>query len=86
MLVSLIVIKFRVSNSIEDGMANIGVLKAIGYTSGQILSSIILQFILIALSASVVGIALSYVLMPFIGGIISTLSGLVWVQSFDINH
>ena len=83
-LVSLIVIRFRVSNSIEDGMANIGVLKAIGYTSGQILSSIILQFILIALSASVVGIALSYSLMPFIGGIISSLSGLIWIQNFDI--
>ena len=83
-LVSLIVIKFRVSNSIEDGMENIGVLKAIGYTSWQILSSIIIQFILIALSASMVGIALSYGLMPFIGGIISSLSGLVWVQNFDI--
>ncbi|MEH7386846.1 ABC transporter permease [Bacillus sp. JJ1521] len=83
-LVSLIVIKFRVSNSIEDGMTNIGALKAIGYTSGQILSSIILQFILIALSASTVGIALSYGLMPFIGGIISSLSGLVWGQSLDI--
>ncbi|MEH7378945.1 FtsX-like permease family protein [Bacillus sp. JJ1533] len=83
-LVSLIVIRFRVSNSIEDGMANIGTLKAIGYTSGQILSSIILQFILIALSASVGGVALSYGLMPFIGGIISSLSGLVWVQSFDL--
>ena len=84
-LVSLIVIRFRVSNSIEDGMANIGVLKAIGYTSRQILSSIILQFILIAFSASVVGVALSYVLMPFLGNVISTLSGLVWTQSFDLN-
>lgn len=83
-LVSLIVIKYRVSNSIEDGMTNIGTLKAIGYTSGQILSSFILQFTLIAFSASVVGIALSYALMPLIGGIISTLSGLVWIQSFDM--
>ena len=83
-LVSLIVIRFRVSNSIEDGMANIGVLKAIGYTSRQILSSILLQFIFIAFSASVVGVALSYVLMPFIGSIISTLSGLIWMQSFDL--
>ncbi|WP_232328984.1 ABC transporter permease [Metabacillus litoralis] len=83
-LVSLIVIRFRVSNSIEDGMENIGALKAIGYTSWQILSSIILQFILIVLCASVVGIALSYVLMPFFGGIISTLTGLIWVQEFDI--
>lgn len=83
-LVSLIVIKFRVSNSIEDGMTNIGVLKAIGYTSGQILSSIILQFVLIALSSSVVGIALSYALMPFFGDIISNLSGLKWIQDFDL--
>ena len=83
-LVSLIVIKYRVSNSIEDGMTNIGTLKAIGYTSGQIRSSIILQFTLIAFSSSVVGIALSYCLMPLIGGIISTLSGLVWIQKIDM--
>ena len=84
-IVSLIVIKFRVSNNIEDDMANIGVLKSIGYTSKQILSSIMLQYFLITLSASVVGIALSYALMPLIGNIISILSGLVWINSFDIS-
>ncbi|KOS71807.1 hypothetical protein AEA09_00235 [Lysinibacillus contaminans] len=83
-IVSLIVIKFRVSNNIEDDMANMGVLKSIGYTSRQILSSIMLQYFLITLSASVVGIALSYALMPLIGNIISTLSGLVWINSFDL--
>lgn len=83
-LVSLIVIKFRISNSIEDGMVNIGVLKSIGYTSRQIFTSILLQYIMIALSASVVGIALSYVLMPLFGSIISTISGLIWIQRFDM--
>ena len=83
-LVSLVVIKYRVSNSIEDGMTNIGALKAIGYTNRQILSSILSQFVLIALSASIVGIALTYGLMPFIGSIISSLSGLIWNQKFDI--
>lgn len=83
-LVSLIVIRFRVSNNIEDGMGNIGALKAIGYTSGQILLSIILQFILIALCASGVGVVLSYGLMPLFGNIISSLSGLIWVQKLDI--
>lgn len=84
-LVSLIVIKFRVSNSIDDGMENIGVLKAIGYTSRQILSSILVQFLIIALSASTAGVGLSYGLMPFLGDILTSLSGLVWVQSFDLN-
>ena len=83
-LVSLIVIKYRVSNSIEDGMTNIGVLKAIGYTSKQILSSIMLQFVLISFMASVIGIILSYCLMPFIGNIVATLSGLIWYQKFDV--
>lgn len=83
-LVSLIVIRFRVSNSIEDGMVNIGVLKAIGYTSRQILSSMILQFVFIALCASLAGIVLSYVLMPIFGEIISTISGLIWIQTFDL--
>ncbi len=83
-LVSLIVIKYRVSNSIEDGMSNIGVLKAIGYSSRQILSSIILQFVFISFLASIVGVALSYGLMPFIGNLISSLSGLIWHQKFDV--
>ncbi|GKV56166.1 ABC transporter permease [Sporosarcina sp. NCCP-2222] len=83
-LISLIVIRFRVSISIEDGMTNIGVLKAIGYTSKQILSSMILQFVLITFCASIAGIALSYLLMPFFGRVISTLSGLIWIQSFDL--
>lgn len=82
--VSLIVIKYRVSNSIEDGMTNIGVLKAIGYTNKQIITSFILQFVLIASSASVIGVGLSYSLMPFIGSIVSTLSGLLWHQKFDM--
>ncbi|SEN93542.1 putative ABC transport system permease protein [Amphibacillus marinus] len=83
-LVALIVIKFSISNNIEDGIVNIGVLKAVGYTSRQIISSILLQFMLITLCSGVVGIALSYALMPIIGGIIATLTGLLWVQTIAL--
>lgn len=83
-LVSLIVIKFRVTNSIDDGMVNIGVLKAVGYSSWQIIASMALQFMLIALSAGVIGVLISYSAMPVFGGIISSLAGLQWFQSFDI--
>ncbi|WP_256758428.1 ABC transporter permease [Cohnella sp. WQ 127256] len=82
-LVSLIVIKFRVTNSIDDGIVNIGVLKAVGYTSRQILASITLQFMLITLSGGIVGVAVSYAVLPVFGGIITSLSGLLWTQSFD---
>jgi len=82
-LVSLLVIKFRVSNSIEDGMVNIGVLKALGYTSSQILSATLLQFMLITCSAGLVAVGVSYLGMPAFGGIASSLTGLVWVNYFN---
>lgn len=82
-IVSLIVIKFRVANSIEDGIVNIGVLKAVGYTSSQIISSIIVQFMLVAFFAGTAGAAVSYMVMPAFGSIISSLSGLLWTQSLN---
>lgn len=36
-VVALIVVRFRITNSIEDDMANTGSLKAAGFTSGQII-------------------------------------------------
>ena len=83
-LVSLIVIKFRVSNNIEDGMTNIGVLKAIGYTSKQILLSIILQYIFVSVCGSMIGIVLSYALIPLVGAIIATLCGLIWTVDLNL--
>lgn len=82
-LVSLLVIQFRVTNSIDEGIVNIGVLKAVGYTSRQIVASIVLQFMLVTLSGGIVGAAVSYAIIPVFGGIITTLSGLLWHPSFD---
>ena len=44
--VCLIVVRFRIGNSIEDDMTKIGSLKAIGYTSRQIVFSIVMQFVI----------------------------------------
>ncbi|WP_314587452.1 FtsX-like permease family protein [Paenibacillus terrigena] len=83
MVVSLIVIKFRVSDSIEDTIVNMGVLKAIGYTSGQIIRAINLQFMFVTLLAGITGTAISYLLMPGFGGIVTSMSGLIWMNSFN---
>lgn len=76
--VSLIVIHFRITNSIDDGMVNIGILKSLGYTSREIRAAMILQFAGIAVISGVAGIFLSYLLMPVFGGIVSSLAGLLW--------
>lgn len=82
-IVCLIVVRFRINNSIEDDMVKIGSLKAIGYTSRQVILSIILQFSLVACIGSLTGIALSYPLMPVVSDVFALQSGLKWEQGFD---
>lgn len=81
--VCLIVVRFRIGNSIEDDMTKIGSLKAIGYTSRQIISSIVMQFVIIAFGGSILGIALSYLATPVLSDVFAQQSGLMWVQGFD---
>ena len=55
-VVVLIIVFFRISNSIEQNIVNIGALKALGCTSSQIRRAHILEFVLTAVAASVIGI------------------------------
>lgn len=77
-VISLIVIRFQILEHIEDNMQNIGVLKANGYTSWQIISALLLQFMLISLGAAIPGIAATALVMPYAGNLISTSIGLRW--------
>lgn len=81
--VCLIVVRFRIGNSIEEDMTKIGSLKAVGYTSRQIVCSIVLQFSIIAIAGSILGIGLSYASVPALSHVFSIQSGLIWTQSFD---
>ena len=63
--ISVIVIKFRISHSIEEDMQNIGALKAIGYTGKDIVKSLLLQFLIITIIGSFLGIICSYALLLF---------------------
>lgn len=83
LLVSLIVIKFRIGSSIEEGITDIGALKAIGYISRQIKSAILLQFIIIALGGSLLGITISYLFVSPLGAMFCAQTGIIWKQGFD---
>ncbi len=82
-LVCLLVIKFRVGNSIEEDMQNIGALRATGYTGRQIMASYGLQFSLLALAAGIPGIALSYAAAVPTSAMLAAQTGLKWAQGFD---
>ncbi|OGO92605.1 MAG: hypothetical protein A2Y17_00420 [Clostridiales bacterium GWF2_38_85] len=82
-IVCLLVVHFRIVNSIEEDVMKIGSLKAVGYTSRQIILSAILQFGLIAGVGSLIGIALSYPALPSVSAVFEQQSGLRWEQGFD---
>lgn len=82
-LIVLLVVRFRIANSIEEDMRNIGALEAVGYTGRQIRGAFLLQFLLTALCGGIVGIALSYVVAIPHGQSLAAETGLNWQQGYD---
>lgn len=83
LIVSLIIIRFRINNSIDESMVNIGILKAIGYSNRQIIVSILLQFGGIAFVGVVIGIVLAQLLLPLAMGIMGALFPFAFVPPFE---
>ncbi|WP_158539773.1 ABC transporter permease [Gordonibacter sp. 28C] len=78
LVICLLTIHFRISESIEQNVQDIGALQAMGYTSRQISSSLVLQFLLIALVGSIAGILLALVVLPGIALVLESQSALRW--------
>ena len=83
-IVCLTMIRFRISNSIEEDMPAIGSLKATGYTSWQIKAGLWVQYLMLALFGAFMGVPLMYALLPSIRGVIAMQTGLNWQQGLDI--
>lgn len=81
-IVGLIVIRFRVLNSIEDQMVNLGALGALGYTSRQLIASMLLQFMMTGVVGAVLGTLLCYAITPGINRILTNLAGFQWERGF----
>lgn len=81
--ISLIIVHFNISNSIEMNMKNIGMLKASGYTSSQMTLATILEFIIISIFALCAGLICAVSVSNLIGNILSSSIGLLWDMNFD---
>lgn len=84
LVVSIFLSNFRIRSAIEGEMAQMGVLKAIGYTSRMIIASTVMPYLLVGITATVIGIALSYAVLPFVAGILAIQSGFSYTPDFDI--
>ena len=65
-------------------MKQIGVLKAMGYTSVDIKKSLFYQFMILCLMATILGVILSYVFIPVFSSITTVQQGLPYNVSFNL--
>ncbi len=84
LVVSVFLSNFKVKNSIESEITNMSVLKALGYTSGQIIASITLPYGLVALLFAILGVGLSYFLLPVLCSVLTIQSGFSFGIRFDL--
>lgn len=82
LLIAVVVIASNIINYIQVNIKNLGALKATGYTSRQLICSLLLQFSGIALITAIVGSALSYALFPAINSIMIGQTGIPYVTHF----
>ena len=82
-IISMIIIYFRITNSIEQNIVNIGALKALGYTSGQIRKAMVLEFALTSSIALAAGVGLSYLILPTFENMMRSSSAVVWEITFN---
>jgi putative ABC transport system permease protein len=83
-LISLAVTRFRVTSGIEDALHAIGVLKAGGYTSGQIAAGYLTEYGLVSLPAALLGLALSLPVFPLLRQVLGAISGTTWTLGANI--
>lgn len=82
LLIALVVIVSNIVNYIQVGMKNLGVLKAEGYTSGQLIRTLLCQFLSLTILAAVVGMGLSYLFFPSVNAMMITQTGIPYAMRF----
>lgn len=84
LLVSMFLCKFRIQNSIEEEITNMGVLKAMGYTGPIIVTSMILPYMIAGVLSGLAGIIFSYGLLPALAQMLALQSGFSFQPHFDL--
>lgn len=82
--VSIFLSSFRIRSTIEDELAQMGVLKAVGYTGKMIVRSAVLPYTLTGFVSTALGAAISYAVLPDIAAILAIQSGFLYTPVFDI--
>ncbi|MCM1368094.1 MAG: ABC transporter permease [Roseburia sp.] len=82
LLICLVVIVSNIVNYVQANMKNLGALKAVGYTSRQLILSLLFQFLLLTLAATVIGVGVSYCLFPAVNSMMISQTGIPYAVRF----
>ncbi len=82
LLIALVVIVSNIANYIQVNIKNLGALKAVGYTSRQLIFSLLLQFLGLTLITAIVGVGLSYGIFPALNAMMISQTGMPYAVSF----
>ena len=82
LLIALVIIISNIINYIRTNLKNLGVYKAEGYTSRQLICALLFQFTCIALLAAIAGAAFSYCIFPAINSMMILQTGIPYSIGF----
>lgn len=82
LLIALVVIASNIVHYIQENMKNLGALKAVGYTSRQLISALLTQFLGTSLAAALMGIGISYGLFPSVNKMMMAQTGIPYEVHF----
>jgi len=84
LIVSIFLARFRIRNTIDEEINEMGVLKGIGYTSRQLMLSQVIPYGVVCGAGLVAGTAISYTVIPAVADTLAVQSGFSYTPVFDI--
>ncbi|MCM1404746.1 MAG: ABC transporter permease [Prevotella sp.] len=82
LLIAVVVIASNIANYIQVNLKNLGVMKALGFTSRQLISTLLLQFLGVTLLAAVLGVAVAYAVFPALNAMMMAQTGIPYAMRF----
>jgi len=83
-VVCLLVIHFKIKNSIDEDMPQLGLLQSVGYTSKQLAIAITAQYGIIAIISCLVSIIPAYLITPVISNLFARQNSFFWIPPINL--
>lgn len=83
LVISLLVIRFKIVLTIEQERRSMGVLESEGYRPKDLIACCIAPWLTLGAHSTLLGIAASYLILPLLGQVVFLQSGFAWNASFD---